>query len=852
MSVSKGVWGIDIGQCALKAVRLEMIEGKPTATAFDIVEHPKILSQPDADPDVLIRESLEKFLSRNEIKHDEVAIGIAGQSGLARFVKLPPVEEKKIAEIVKFEAKQQIPFPLDEVVWDFQKIAGGEVTDGFAMETEIGLFAMKRDVISKYLGYFAGTKVEVHSVQMSPLALVNFATYEILKKGGTNEPPPDPIPEDAPRGKKRCVVVMDIGTEASNLIITDGGKIIWQRPIPLGGNNFTRALTKELKLTFAKAEHLKRNAARSAELPQILKALKPVLQDFVGEVQRSLGYFTNTHRDANVAYMVGLGSAFRLPGLQKYLSEKLTLEVKKPDKYPRASGEAVLNDPLFKENILTFPVAYGLALQGLGEARLTTNLLPGEIRTDRLIRAKKPYAVAAAAALLLGTAGLAWGYSTQYGSRFDKDIDTAMQTAKTAQGEVDTQNTKVEGAIATIKTTQAEVKTVLAGQDERLNWPRYQEVFAATLPRPGSTGNLSPSVWSTPEERVMGDLIKGSDAADWFERRLKNGLEKPKGATAMSSTEDWNPNLRLLAMVNIETVYCRWVDNLPGFFQVADDTTRKLDFEPIANWMKPGEVEKDGDKPRNKPKIAEGGGWVFEIRGYTYHKDGQEFIKAALLSNLQRSAEFAQMGDAHTKVPEYLPGVDDPLLETDPDDPEGKKYRSRLSHAFAYNVWLCYDPQPGQFLFINHSYLDQLLGGGIDPNGTAGPGGPGGPSSPGAPAPGGEGTGDPSLAPATPLAPKWLPLNGSGTANQAGGPGGPFVPPPPGSSGRPGGPSLPGGPGGNPTGATTPDKKNDQRIRYEFVVMFVWREPARMVGEPAPADTTGTTGGEGYPSSMGR
>src|SRR5919108_414735 len=79
-------------------------------------------------------------------------------------------------------------------------------------------------------------------------------------------------------------------------------KIIRQRPIPLGGNHFTRALTKEMKLTFAKAEHLKRNAAKSADLGVILKALRPVLQDFVGEVQRSLGYFTNTHRDAHVAY----------------------------------------------------------------------------------------------------------------------------------------------------------------------------------------------------------------------------------------------------------------------------------------------------------------------------------------------------------------------------------------------------------------------------------------------------------------------------------------------------------------------------------------------------------------------
>src|SRR6516225_897735 len=178
-----GVWGIDIGQCALKAIRLEIHEGQVAATAFDYVEHPRILSQPDADPDQLIREALEKFLSRNTLRGDLVAISVPGQSGLARFVKLPPVEEKKITDIVKFEAKQQIPFPLDEVVWDYQKIVTGQVTDGFAMETEIGLFAMKRDMINRSMQHFRDVKVEVHLVQMAPLALCNFVSYDILGKG---------------------------------------------------------------------------------------------------------------------------------------------------------------------------------------------------------------------------------------------------------------------------------------------------------------------------------------------------------------------------------------------------------------------------------------------------------------------------------------------------------------------------------------------------------------------------------------------------------------------------------------------------------------------------------------------
>src|SRR5262245_47282397 len=320
MAIQQGVWGIDLGQCALKALRLEMIDGQLTATAFDYVEHPKILSQPDADPDQLTREALEKFLSRNGIRGDLVAISIPGQSGLARFVKLPPVEEKKITDIVRMEAKQQIPFPLDEVVWDYQKL-GGDVTEGFALDAEVGLFAIKRDLVDRSLKHFQDLKVEVHAVQMTPLALVNFVACDLLGVGR----------EDEERAKaKQCVAALDVGTDGSTLVITDGVRIIWQRPVPVGGNHFTRALTKDLKLTFAKAEHLKRNATKSPDLKKILASLKPVLNDFVGEVQRSLGYFTNTHRDATLSCVLGLGNGFRLPGLQKFLSEKLQIEVVKP------------------------------------------------------------------------------------------------------------------------------------------------------------------------------------------------------------------------------------------------------------------------------------------------------------------------------------------------------------------------------------------------------------------------------------------------------------------------------------------------------------------------------------------
>ncbi|MBN9119342.1 MAG: type IV pilus assembly protein PilM [Planctomycetes bacterium] len=814
MPVQKGVWGLDIGQSALKALRLEMIDGKPTATAFDYVEHAKILSQPDADPDTLIREALDKFLSRNDVKNDEIAIGIAGQSGLARFVKLPPVEEKKIAEIVKFEAKQQIPFPLDEVVWDFQKIAGGGAVDGFALETEIGLFAMKRDVISRYLGYFSGTKAEVHLVQMSPLALVNFATFELLR---LNEPPKvdengNPIEEEdpnpTPRGKKRCTVVMDVGTDASNLIITDGGKIIWQRPIPLGGNNFTRALTKELKLTFAKAEHLKRNAAKSPDMASILRAIKPVLTDFVGEVQRSLGYFTNTHRDAHVAHLVGLGSAFKLPGLQKYLADKLSLEVKKPNKFEKVAGDTVLNDPLFQENLLTFPVAYGLALQGLGQARLSTNLLPKEIIQDRLIRAKKPHAAGAAALLLVGLGGLAMGFASPYAAITNQNIDKGIESTKGAISAFDKQNSEFNAKLQQSKEEQQRVKTIIAGQEERLNWPRFVEVFTATLPRPGAGGNLDlkksdPPTNSTiaPFSQVelwMGEGQAGQAALDWFNRRMQVGVPIEQ---AMADARSDHP--KALAMVNVETVHTRYVTNINDFLQAADKQVQDKFSYAIAQWMKDDEREPDPAVPdgsRFKPKGPAEGGWVIESRGYTDHDKGRTFVNQALLRNLQRTDTFAEKDKGDQKVGKYIVGVQDPV-------------KGKISHAFVYNVFPAIpDPVPNQFFYIRGSYLDGLLGGGTGPGGgfgiddKSGPGlppGRGGSPDAGGMGPGGMGPGG-AGAPAAAIAPPWV---GLGSTSNTGGAGNTTV---------------------QPGGAAPPPKSGKDesgRRRHEFVVMVVWREP---------------------------
>ena len=385
MATTKTVWGIDVGQCALKALKLQMRDGKLRALGFDVIEHGKVLSQPDADEQALIRSALSKFLSRNAIKGSTLVISVPGQASFTRFIKLPPVEVRKIPEIVRYEARQQIPFDLEDVVWDYQTISPASAGP---REVEVGIFAMKRDIVADYVSDFLAMKIEPDTVQMAPVALYNYLRYDATPTGG-------------------ATILLDVGAENTNLVIADGDRV-WIRNVPLGGNNFTQALCKEFKLQFSKAENLKRHAAESKHARQVFQAMRPVFGDLLTEIQRSIGYYTSLHRDSRIERVVALGNAFRLPGLTKFLSQNLGVEVTKTEGFETLGDAEALSAPLFRENVLSFGVSFGLALQGLGVAQIGTSLLPPEILSSKIMKRKRPFFVAAGAALLAAVGAFAY------------------------------------------------------------------------------------------------------------------------------------------------------------------------------------------------------------------------------------------------------------------------------------------------------------------------------------------------------------------------------------------------------------------------------------------------------------
>ena len=642
MAKSNAVWGIDIGMCALKALRClpHDDETRMEVVAFDYIEYPKILSQAGVDADELIAEALETFLSRNDVKGDKVAISVSGQSGLTRFIKLPPVEKKKIPDIVKYEARQQIPFALEDVIWDYQEMGGGSEEEGFALETEVGLFAMKRDQVFESLKPFEDAGIDVDIIQLTPLALYNYIVFDQLR----DLPPPE---EYDPENPPPSVIVISIGTDTTDLVVTNGYKV-WQRSVPLGGNHFTKALTKALKLTFSKAEHLKRNADQAEDPRAVYQAMRPVFNDLVAEVMRSINFFYSLEKDAKITRAITLGNAMRLPGLESYLaknlkdaSKKAQIEVVHVESFPGLVGPSVLTAPSFKENQLSFATCYGLTLQGNDLARLKTNLIPVELLTDRLIKAKKPWIVLAVSLLMLGIfASFAGGWTGSNAVRPDKykkvfaEAERVKLRSDTLKSEYKDKKDELE-RIASIGDRLAEVR------ERRMLWPELIAAINQCLP---------------------------SEQQPAFDKSIGERKE-----------------------IFIERIDCQYVEKLEDWYKGIEKAAENNPPEATG-------LDTSGDAPK-------GEGWIIQIWGHHFYNEskndqGTVFVQKTLMKNLvegkvtipvagdEKGQEIlvSELGISHPVLVGKVKLIEDVKLK-DPNDPSGKEIKVR---RFGFQLQFCW------------------------------------------------------------------------------------------------------------------------------------------------------------------
>ena len=388
MPSSNVCWGIEIGAGAIKAVKLEAEGNRVNLLDYAYIEHPKVLSTPDTNADDVLRVSLGRLVNEYDLSKAAISISIAGHQAFAKFAKLPPVEPKKVPDIVKFEAMQQIPFPLEQVEWDFQTFASPD-----SPEIEVGIFAVTREKVMERVRLLQDVGLTPNFVTLSPLAVFNALAFDLEfseKSPGT--------------------VIVDVGNTSTDLIVADAGRL-WVRTFPIGGHNFTQSLVETFKIGYGKAEAIKLEAEASKHARQAFSAMRNIFTDLGQDIQRSIGYHQSLHKDAKLSRMIGVGSTFLLPGLRKFLQQQVGLEVFRVEEFKRVNT-ASLKDAdrakAFNENALRFCSAYGLALQGLKLTPINANLMPVPVLRDTMWREKAKWfglaavlAVAASVAMFI-------------------------------------------------------------------------------------------------------------------------------------------------------------------------------------------------------------------------------------------------------------------------------------------------------------------------------------------------------------------------------------------------------------------------------------------------------------------
>lgn len=371
--MAKGIWGIDVSRYSIKAVRLE--EGKEGVrlTDIDVIPYKATGRLEEADLEGRIVEALKDLKFSRKIGGEKVALSLPIHSSFNRLVKLPPVED--LVKAVHYEAQQQIPFSLDQVVWGYQMVerqyAPGE-------EKEVILIALKREIIDNFLKSIEQVGLNVECIQLSPIALYNFLV--------------------ADQDVSQPMIVLEMGADNSSLIVIEGERF-WVRNIPISGNDITKAIMEAFNLPHDKAEALKVNALQSPHVEKIYRTVVPVYKNIVSEIHRSLGFYKSMSRQAKFDRIMLLGNGTKALNFQRFMGQALQIQPVRIQQLNTIGLAGSVDPRALNANLQSMGTALGLALQGLGRTRNRVNLLPAEFLKKKQVKKKYPVVVAAVAIL---------------------------------------------------------------------------------------------------------------------------------------------------------------------------------------------------------------------------------------------------------------------------------------------------------------------------------------------------------------------------------------------------------------------------------------------------------------------
>src|SRR5215468_7194409 len=443
---SKSFIAVDFGAGSLKMAEFEVNEAGGLRLKQYGLKSLGSEGLQDSTREAAVQKALQEMIAQKGIKAKTVNVCAPGFHVFSKFVKLPPVEQSKVTQIIQYEAQQNVPFPLAEVVWDYQIL--GSAASG---ELEVLLVAIKSEIVEGLFRVAEEAKLKLNLCDASPAALCNAFKYNYGEL------------ED-------CTMLLDIGAKTSNLLFFEKGKV-FSRSINLGANSITQDFANESKLKFDKAEKLKIDEGfvslggayeepENANQAAISKIARQFMTRLHIQVNQTMQFYRGQQGGSAPQRLFLSGGASIMPYTAQFFAEKLNIPVEYFNPLRNVQIDPGINLEELAKVAHSLGEVVGLGLRNLAHCPVELNLMPESTLKWQSFNQKKPYLIATVFSMALVVAAIGLLFDRLAGAKAasKQELDGKVQPLKN-------KDQRFQANLAALKKARSDASQVVTYMD---------------------------------------------------------------------------------------------------------------------------------------------------------------------------------------------------------------------------------------------------------------------------------------------------------------------------------------------------------------------------------------------------
>ncbi len=344
---SKGLLGLDIGSTSIKISEMNVGRGGATLQSFVMAPMPPMTVGAGEIVDLSnVGAVLQKVVQDLKSKRKSAAIGMWGTSVMVKRISVPRVDKKLIAEQLKFEAEQHIPFDINNVTLSYHMLPFSSSPDTM----DLLLVAAQNEVIRQYAQVIESVGLKCQTVDVSGFALANL--FETNYGKFPNE----------------VVAVFNVGAQITNFVALQNGEVIFCRDIPVGGSTYNAELSKNFGLSYQEAESLKLSAGKGQEVPEgVSQTLAQVSDMIIEEIRSSIDFLSVTNQGVKISRAWFTGGGSLTSGLIEKISNTFEMQGDILNPFRKISISRKLNAGYLQQVAPFVSISLGLGLRQSGD-----------------------------------------------------------------------------------------------------------------------------------------------------------------------------------------------------------------------------------------------------------------------------------------------------------------------------------------------------------------------------------------------------------------------------------------------------------------------------------------------------